>query len=150
MIHSFADHRSDDAKIIGAVADMGEQVADRDAALARVFEGPRRFHQRPGFFVGESERALHRQRLTVIAIEPRLGIERIDARGTTVHEQKDHTFGAGSKVRLFGREGIERGFGRLRLSGKKVRQTEITDAAAGGAQHCAAGHWLFFLRLSFA
>src|SRR5207249_2470258 len=93
VIHGIADHRSNHAKIVDARRDVGKQLAHLDAASAMSFEFPWRFHQPADVSLREGKWTLERKRLAVIPDQPRLGIERIDARRAAVHEEKDHALG---------------------------------------------------------
>lgn len=67
-------HRADDTELVGALADVGKQVAHGQAALAVAVELPRTAEG--GAVVVELDR-LHRQREgpAVFTIQARLGIE---------------------------------------------------------------------------
>ena len=93
VIHGIADHRSNHAKLIDAGRDVRKELAHFDAAPAMLFEFPRRLHQPADVSLREGERSLERKRLAVIPNQPRLGVERIDARWAAVHEEKDHALG---------------------------------------------------------
>src|SRR5262245_901209 len=84
---------------------MRKNVADPRAALAMLFEGERRFEQVAGAR-GKDARLGEGKRFAVVPLEERFVIERIDLRGTAVHEEKNHSFGARREVRRSGREGI--------------------------------------------
>ncbi len=92
-------HRANDADVIDALGHLGVQLADLDAALAVLLGLERRGHQLadPGP-AGLLEQSIG-HRLTVQLFQARLGVEGIDVRRTAVHEQEDHPFGPGGKVR---------------------------------------------------
>ena len=73
-------------------ADVREQLADLHAALAVLLERERRSHQRAGLALGGDRAA--GQRLAVVLVEHRLGIEAVDLRQAAVHEQEDDALGA--------------------------------------------------------
>src|SRR6478609_7618758 len=82
---------------------------------------------------------LHAERLAMLLIQSRLGIERIDLARPAVHVQKDYVLGPRLKMRRLRRERIRR---RCRRSewfiGQQCGQRHRTEAAAGLAQECPA------------
>src|SRR5262245_22324526 len=87
MIDTFADHRTNETKIINTISHVWEKIAHRDSAFSSRSEFPGRLHQRTGFvFIIEGKRTLERQRLPVIADQSLLRIERIDRRWSAVHK----------------------------------------------------------------
>ena len=53
VIDALAHHRMHEAKVVHALADMGEEIADEDPALAAGLEVPQGLHQRTRLFVVE-------------------------------------------------------------------------------------------------
>ena len=102
MLGEVRDHRPDDRQVVDALADLRKQVADRDAALAVMAEFPRAA-QHVADVVELRRVRLDLDRLPVLAVEPRLGVERVDLRRSAVHEQEDDARGLGRKVRGPGR-----------------------------------------------
>ena len=143
MVDAFAHQRLDDAKVIDAGSNMREEIADRNAALAARTELPRRLHQRPRCFIRKRQRALDRQRFTVIADEPFFKVERVDAGRPAVHKEKNDFLRPRRKMR-FTREKRVR-VGRRGLC-HHLQKTEIADAATGGAQSSATRQGLHALR----
>ncbi len=91
-------HRADDRHVVDAAADIGEQIAYRNTALAVLPERPRAIeHHADVVELRGSDR--HLDRLTMLALQTRLGVERIDLRRSAVHEQKDHARGPRAKMR---------------------------------------------------
>src|SRR6266568_2417586 len=86
--------------------DVRKELAHFDAAPAMLFEFPRRLHQPADVSLREGERSLERKRLAVIPNQPRLGVERIDARWAAVHEEKDHALGLWLEMGSLRSEGI--------------------------------------------
>ena len=72
MIHAIADHGADYAEVVDAGGDVGEKVADRDAALAVLLELPGRFHQSADIVFAEGQAALEGDGLAVVFVEARL------------------------------------------------------------------------------
>lgn len=101
MVVVIAVHRADDADIVHAFTDMGEQVTYVSAALATGFEFPMR-RQVPGR-LGISGA----DRLPAVFSEARFGIEGIHMRNTAGHEKENDTFGFPLEVRCLGREWIQ-------------------------------------------
>ena len=92
VVRNVGVHRTDEADVVRAFADVREQLADLDAGLAVLLEREGRAHQRAGLAFGGNRAA--RQRLSVVLVEHRLRIEAVDLRQAAVHEQKDDTLGA--------------------------------------------------------
>ena len=122
-------------------ADVREQLADLDAALAVLVELPGRRQQ----VAGRRELELRlgeRQRLAVHLGELRLGVEGIDVRDAAVHEQEDDAPGPGREVRRPGgqRVGTARRFALAgtALGGEQAEEGHMAKAAGDAAQGCAA------------
>ena len=71
-----AMHRLDEAQLVNQARHLGEQLAHPHAALAVLFELPRRLEQIE-CFARNHLRAFERQRLAVVALQQRLVVERI-------------------------------------------------------------------------
>jgi hypothetical protein len=107
-------------------------------------EVPLRLHQRPGGVVVERQRPLDRQRLAVVRVEARLGVERVDARRAAVHEQEDHALGLRREVRRARphcHRILRRGTPVVR---EQAGQAEHAEAAGGIAQQRPPRHGLVF------
>ena len=93
----FADHRSDDAQLVGHLGDPGEEVADPQAALPALAKLPRAPEPDP---IGVGLRALRDIRVAdlrpFVGLEHRLGIEEIDVARAPVHEAEDDVAGPGA------------------------------------------------------
>ena len=86
-------HRAHDAQVVDALGDVREQIADRHAALPVAcwnFQGDLSVLPMLLNCVGSH---LHLERLAVLPVEPRLGVERVDLRRPAVHVEKDDVFG---------------------------------------------------------
>ena len=90
------------------LADVREELADLDAALAVLLELERRRERRAGAPLGLQR---DRQRLAGVLRERRLGVERVDVRRAAVHEQVDDALRLGGKRRLLRRERIDAAIG---------------------------------------
>ena len=99
VVDALSDHRADHAQIVRASGDLGEQLADGNAAFAAPLEFPGGAHQAAGLLGIEGQRALDRQGLAVVAVQAGFRIEGVDVRDTAVHEQEDDSLGPGSEVR---------------------------------------------------
>src|SRR4051794_18542961 len=98
--------RAEDAEIIDALGDVGEEFADGQSALPILFEAPRGLEQLAG--LGKLDARLGEGiGLAIIALEQRLGVEGIDMARSAFHEQEDDAFGLGGKVRGLRGEWIE-------------------------------------------
>src|SRR5215471_8066184 len=99
MIRNIRVHRSHDAEIVDARADIGKNLADIDTALAELAE----CEWRGKCGTGTSLR-LQRDwyRLAAEFGERRLWIEGIHVRRTAVHEQMQNTLGFGRQRRRSG------------------------------------------------
>ncbi len=106
VVDALPYHGADDAEIVGACADMRKKIAHRKAALPVVFEVPQGFHQRPGLFIVKIQRAIDGQGLAVVAVETRLGVERVNAERPSVHEEKDYSLRLRGEMGRFLRQGI--------------------------------------------
>ena len=111
VIYALAHHRTDDGEVVGAITNVGKQITDRDAAFAAGFEIPERFHQRPHFSIGKSQRTFDRERFAMIAVQAFFRIKRINAGRPAVHKQKNHAL---SFCRKMGRVRSQRIDGLLR------------------------------------
>src|SRR5439155_11595805 len=127
MRDAVAYHGSNDAQIVGVPGDVREQLAHWKSALAVPAKLPRRLEQASRTAFRKRERTLEGQRFAVIAIEQRLGIERIHVRWAAVHEHEDHTPGSRSEVRLLRRRRIGlRRSAVFREGAGKAHQAEST------------------------
>src|SRR5262249_20054526 len=87
MVRNVGVQGPDPTDTIRAFADLREQFAHLHAAFAVLLEGELRAHQRAGLPLSLNGPA--RQRLAVILVEHRLGIEAIHLRKSAVHEKED-------------------------------------------------------------
>ena len=136
-------HRSDDANVVDALADIGEDLADLDAALAVLLEFERRAEGRAGLALGPE--ILGRQFLARVRVEHRLGVEGVDLRRPTVHEQVDHPLRLrrqGGRLRRQRRAGSRRGgrSGERTGFGQQPAERHRAEAHAGSAEHLTSGH----------
>src|SRR5262249_20582512 len=100
MVRNVGVEGPDPTDTIRAFADLREQFAHLHAAFAVLLEGELRAHQRAGLPLSLNGRA--RQRLAVIPVEHRLGIEAIHLRKSAVHEKEDDMLRArGSPFRIW-------------------------------------------------
>ncbi len=110
MVRHIRLHRSDEADVIDAFADVGIEVADFDAALAIFTELEHRRKGGAGFALGL---VMGGDWLARIFLKQGFGVESIDVGGTAIHEQMDDPLGSPGKVRKLGRQWIQRAnFGR--------------------------------------
>ena len=82
----------------------------------------------------------------MVLVERRLGVERIDVRGPTVHEQVHDLFGLGRKMRLLGSQRTDAAssrFGRRSqhaVAGQQACESEHPEAHAAAAKQLAPRH----------
>jgi hypothetical protein len=100
-----------------------------------LLEFPRRFQQvRRG---GELHPRLGKGiRLAVVAIQQRLGIERVDVRRAAFHEQKDDPLGPRRQMRRFGCERIL--LGRFACLSEQGGERQRAEADRGAGEELAA------------
>ena len=111
VIRDIGVDRADPADVVGDFAEVRPEFADVHAALPVLLELERRLHQFAGAAFGLDGAA--GQRLAVVLLEHRLGIEAIDGGAAAVHEQEDDALDA-------------------------LRVIELGDAdVAVGIEHCA-------------
>ena len=128
-------HRAHNAQLVGHRADVGKNVADGEAALAVSLERPRRLES--GAYVVELRRVdPGRERLAVILVEPRLGVERVHLRHAAIHVEEDDVPGTRLVVRFARRKRRPR-FAVNRIS-QEAAQRHGTEAAGAAPQHLAA------------
>ena len=111
VIRDVGVHRSNDADVIRATADVREELTHLQPALAVAREREGRLHERAGLALGGHRIA--RQRLPVVLRQHRLGVEAVDLRQTAVHEQEDDVFRAGR---------VMQSLGELRRAGLALRE----------------------------
>jgi hypothetical protein len=90
-------HRADDRDVINAPGDVGEQIADFDAALAVIFKLEWRLKRRAGAALGFE--IVHRQRLAVEFGENRFGIKRVNVRRSAIGKNVNDALGLARKMR---------------------------------------------------
>ena len=140
VLHERGGHRADDGQLVGHAADVGEERAHRDAALAVVRELP---GARPDVAVLVEHRplGLERHRPPRLGREPRLGVERVDVREPPRHVAEDDVPHLGREVRrLRGQRAVARLLREARVGpvGHQGRQRQQAEAGRGLAQHLAA------------
>jgi hypothetical protein len=133
-------HRPDDGQIIGARADLREEIADWNSALTVIAKLPRAGQQ---ISVVVELRALDRprQRFAGVLIEARLGIERIDLRHAAGHVAENDVFRARPKRRNARPERIQRRRSDQSaqcLIAKQARQRRQAESGRAPAEHLPA------------
>lgn len=88
-------HAAQQAEFVGVLGDVRKRVADPQAALAALFEVPKRRHQLGSGVI---------RRLSRVGEESRLIIEGVEMRRASSHAQKNDPLGPRREVRLFGRK----------------------------------------------
>jgi len=94
----FADHRADDAQLVGDLGDAGEEIADPQPTFPLPAKLPRAAEPDP---VGVRLRPLRDVRVAdlrpFVGFEHRFGIEEIDMARAAVHEAEDDVAGPGAR-----------------------------------------------------
>ena len=142
VLHERGGHRADDGQLVGHAADVGEERAHGDAALAVTGELP---GARPDVAVLVEHRPLgpERHRPPRLGREPGLGVERVDVRQPPRHVAEDDVLHLGREVRrLRGQRAVARLLRETRVGpvGHQGRQREQAEAARRLAQHLPARH----------
>ncbi len=119
MIGDFGPHRSNDAQVVGTLAEPGKQVADLDSAFAVALVFPRRRKRPAGLSFGWQIAAGHR--LAGVLFKHGFGVESIDLRGSSIEENMHDAFGLGSEVREARRQRIGNFRGAGPRGGKQSR-----------------------------
>ena len=135
-------HRPDHRDVVHPVADVREQVADRRAARAAGPELPRR-GEGLAVVVELGRLRLHLERLAVLPLQPRLGIEGIHLRGPALHEQEDDAPGLRRVVRRPAGGGVTRPgrrcIGTVEPVGQEGGEGHRAESAGAAPEHLAAG-----------
>src|SRR5467141_2643575 len=97
MVRAVRVHGADYTEIVGAFAEVRENLADLRAALAELLELEWGLEQVAGLAL--RSQIGRRHRLAVILGEHRLGIEGVDLAGTAVEEQENHTLSLRGEMR---------------------------------------------------
>src|SRR5258708_481433 len=92
----------DQRDVVHNRADVGKQLRDLGPGLSILLEGVWTGHDRPWKSLPNHNLAESVQWLSVILLESRLGIERVDVADSARHEQRDHGFSARLEMRLAG------------------------------------------------
>ncbi len=134
-------HRADHRDVVHAEPDVREQVADRRAAGAAGPELPRR-GEGLAVVVELGRLRLHLERLAVLPIQPRLGIEGVHLRGPALHEEEDDVPGPRPVVRRSVRVATGRwtrgGVRSVRTVRQEGRQCRRAEPAGAMSKHLAA------------
>ena len=97
-------HRADHAEVVDVLGRPGEDLADLDPALAVLLEPKRRRRARPRLALrGQVPLG---QRLALVLLQERLGVEGVDLRRPTVQIDVDDMLGLGGEVRRLRRQRI--------------------------------------------
>src|SRR5205085_12246697 len=99
--------RSDHAKVVGALPDVGENVADFDAALAVLLETEGAGQGAAGLALGLEAEA-GGQGLAGVGCQRGLRVEGVDVAGAAIEEKVDHALGAAGEVGEARRQGVYR------------------------------------------
>ena len=97
MVGQVRLHGSDHAQVVGRLGCERKELAHVQPACAVFLERERRWKGRPGLALGAEA---DRNRFARPFFQQGFGIEAIELGGTAVHEEVDHPFGPGCKVRL--------------------------------------------------
>ena len=136
--------RSDEADVVGHLANVWKQLADVHPRLAVFLERKRRPHQGSGLALGRDRAA--RERLAVILVEHRLRIEAVNLGQSAVHEQKNHPLCARRMVKLANVEAVltvvaATGTGTEQRLVDEAREGEHPKSIADPTERVAARNW---------
>ena len=95
-------HAADEAKVVGNLRSVRQQLAEIHAALAMFFELPRATEKFAAGLIGEAILDAAAVIHAVAALQLRLGVSKVHVARAAVHEQGNHRFGAWREVRLLG------------------------------------------------
>ena len=141
------EHGADEAEIVGALGDLGKQLADPQAGLPALLEFPvglfEKLHLAPVLLREGVEHFLrHLIGRVVVGDELRFVVEGIHMRDAAAHVEKDHALGARREMRGLGRERIV-GRGRcgeqLRKDAGEHERAAEERADGGAAVHLEDG-----------
>lgn len=157
MIGDIGVHGADDAEVVGAGGDVGEDVGDFEAALAVALELVGRPHEGAGLAFGAEVFARHG--LAMEAVEFGFGVESVDLGGAAVGEDVDDVFGFAAELGGVGDErvggsgvsGVEKAVGG---DGAETHAAALEEVAAGGEKvavvgrvvHFRDGYWKHYVR----
>ena len=136
MAVAVAVHRVEHADIVNHAADVGEEVADPDAALAVLLEAPAGLDEEAVELAGLVEPARRGDGLAVVARELGLVVEGVHLRNAAGGVEEDDAVGLRGEVA--GARGKRVRGGRLGFVAK-ASEGEGTEAAGGAAEEFAAG-----------
>ncbi len=117
---------------------VGEQVADRNAALPVLAKSPGTF-EHVAVVVELRRLDAEARRLTVLAIEARLGVERVDLARAAVHVQEDDAACLRREMRLSRRH---RAWLGAALVEHQARERDGAEAIGAACQHLAPSQGL--------
>lgn len=137
--NSFGVHSVEKAKVIHVFSHFGEKSGDGLAALPSALKFPQRFHHGSLGHLPKIIKAIAENVHLALMVfyQLRFVVEAVYMAGASLHEKKNHPFGAGRKVG---------GFGFQRIVGcpegvlAKAGQGKRTEAAGGSAKHFPAGY----------
>jgi hypothetical protein len=139
-------HRADDAQVIGTLRDMRKEVADVDSALSVTTKPKRRAEHAPRTARRRELRCgdRHADRLAVLAVEARLGIERVHLRGAAVHVEKDDAGRPGRVMTGAGSQRISRiRDGRAVIAlGEQRTESDGAESVGGPGEELPPGEGL--------
>ncbi len=135
MIRHVGIHRADHTDVVDAVGDVWKYLANVDPASAMLRKLERRAKCRASLALS----ALRgRQGTTVILVENRLRIERIDVRHSAVQKEMNDSLRLRREVRRLRSQRMRhRRLGTNRLAAQQVRETEHSEPNPRSAQHFA-------------
>ena len=110
MRDTFGLHRMDEAQIIHVARHVREKFGDPMSRLAMPGKIPQRLHHAlqaaPLAGVGDHARVVESDHFSVLLLEERLVIERVDVAWTALHEKEDDALRTRAVMWLLGSEGI--------------------------------------------
>ena len=125
VLGELGGHRPQHRQFVGVLPDQWEQVAHGEPAFAVVLELPRRLQHIP-HIVELRGGDLHLDLLAVLALQPGLGVERVNLARPPIHEQKDDILGPG------GLHGLAGGQRSTRFRGVQAVEPRVTQQGGEG------------------
>ena len=145
VVGDFGVDGADDADVVDALADVGEELADFDAALAVALELEGRLHEGAGLALVAEVAAGHG--LAVVLGEHGLGVEAVDVRQAAVHEEEDDVLCLGLEVRVLDHPRAG-GIGDVSLGDRlsdDAGEAHHGESATDFAKSITASDWFRFL-----
>ncbi len=139
VLGEFGHHAANDAKLVGVVGQVWEQVADRQAGLAAGLELPRGGEDLADIVeLGGLDLEQFGGVAAVVFVEVGLGVEGINLAGAAIHVEEDDGAGLGRMVQPDQAGGIGQGASSARL-GVERGEGDGAEALGAAGEHATPG-----------